>query len=391
VFAGTVADAQAVYRIMAAYDAADPWSRPPAAAPGGLPPGLRVGVPDAGSRRFGGDPLSAEAFDKAIADLRRALGTVAFVAVDLTPFFAAGDLLYDGPWIAERYEALRALIEQNPGALHPTTRQIISGAAGYSAADAFAGFYRLAELRRVTDEVWSRIDVLAVPAIPRPRMLADFEADAIGPNTELGTYTNFVNLLDLCALAVPGRFRADGLASGVTLIAPAGQDGLLGALGAPFHAAADPGIGATGARVPAAPCASHRAGPGEIELAVAGAHLSGLPLNHELTTRRARFLRALDTAPVYRLYALPGEPPHRAGLLRTAPGEGVAVATEVWALPPQGFGTFVAAIPPPLVIGTLRLADGTAPKGLLVEVEGIRGAADISGFGGWRAYLKSLA
>ncbi len=392
VLAGTVMDAAAVYRVMAAYDAADPWSRrfQPAPAVGAVPPGIRIGLPAADSRRFAGDALSAAAFDASLSDLRGILHDARLIPLDLTPFLATAELLYSGPWVAERYHAIRSLIERAPEALHPTTRRIIAGGAAYTAVDTFAGLYRLAELRRATQPTWDRIDILMVPTFPRPRTVADLEADPIGPNSELGTYTNFVNLLDLCAIAVPGRFRSDGLPSSVTLIAPAGRDSLLAALGARLHAAADGRIGATAVAVPAPPSVSDRAGPEEIEVAVVGAHLTGMPLNCELINRRARFLRAVATLPEYRLFALPGGPLPRPGLMRVAPGEGAAIATEVWAIAPEPFGGFVASIPAPLGIGTLRLADGTTPKGFIVEAEGVKGAIDISSFGGWRAYVASL-
>ncbi len=198
-----------------------------------------------------------------------------------------------------------------------------------------------------------------------------------------------MNLLDLCALAVPGRFRADGFPSGVTLIAPRGADGLLATLGARLHEAAGLTLGTSGAPVSPASEAPGiaRAGSGEIEIAVVGAHLSGLPLNGEITGRGGRFLRAVPTSPDYRFHALPGGPPARPGLIRVAAGTGTAIETEVWALPAAGFGTFVASVPAPLSIGTLRLADGTTPKGFLVEPEGLAGATDISDYGGWRRYL----
>ncbi|WP_232628709.1 allophanate hydrolase [Methylobacterium sp. Leaf118] len=389
VFAGTVADADRVFRVMAGFDAADPYSRdlPVPPPPPGLPPGLRVGVPDDASLRFGGDPLSAAAFAAGMDDLASLAGPAE--AVDLAPMFATAALLYDGPWVAERYQAIRALIETRPEALHPTTRAVIGRATGFSAADAFAGLYRLAELRRAAEALWAQIDVLMVPTFPRPITCAALEADPIGPNSELGTYTNFVNLLDLCALAVPGRFRTDGLPAGLTLIAPRGRDGLLAALGARLHAAAGIPLGASGASVPAPPAGPASAGPDEIELAVIGAHLSGLPLNRELTGLGARFLRAGETRSDYRLYALPGGPPRRPGLLRVAAGAGAAIAAEVWALSPAAFGRFVAAIPAPLGIGTLHLADGTRPKGFLVESEGIGAGTDITGYGGWRRYLAA--
>ncbi|MEA1835160.1 allophanate hydrolase [Methylobacterium durans] len=393
VFAGTVSDADAVFRIMAGYDPGDPFSRPlpVASRPGNLPPGLRVGVPDASSRVFGGDALSEAAFDVALADLGTVIGGAADV-VDLAPFFAVARLLYSGPWIAERYQAIRGFIEARPDALYPTTRAIIGPAAELSAADAFAGLYRLAELRRIAERVWAQIDVLVVPTYPRPRTLGEVAADPIGPNTELGTYTNFVNLLDLCALAVPGRYRSDGFPSGVTLIAPRGADGLIAELGARLHAAAGIGLGASGEPVPAEPASPadlQRAGPSEIEIAVVGAHLSGLPLNGELTARGARFLRTAETLPEYRLHALPGGPPARPGLARVEPSSGAAIETEVWGLEPAAFGTFVAGVPAPLAIGTLRLSDGTSPKGFLVETAGLAGARDITEHGGWRRYLAS--
>ncbi|URD35252.1 allophanate hydrolase [Methylobacterium tardum] len=391
VFAGTVADADAAFRVMLGFDGADPWARalPVAATPAGLPPGLRLGVPEAASLRFGGDRLSEEAFAATRADLEVLAGAAA--PVDFSPMFAVAALLYDGPWVAERYAAIRSVMETRPGILHPTTRAVIGAAARYSAADAFAGLYSLAALRQAADAVWDRVDVLAVPTYPRPQTCAAVAADPIGPNSELGTYTNFVNLLDWCALAVPGRPRADGFPAGITLLAPRGSDGLLAALGARLHAVAGARIGAGPTPVPAAEPGPARALPGEIELAVVGAHLSGLPLNRELTERGARYLRTVPTGPDYRLYALPGGPPQRPGLLRVAAGEGGAIETEVWALPPAAFGAFVAGIPAPLGIGTLRLADGTAPKGFLVEAAGIADAADITRFGGWRGYTASRA
>lgn len=229
VFALTVEDAFAGFSALAGFDAADPFSRAMAVGrPGPLP--RRIGVPDGASRRFGGDALSEAAFDRALADLE-ALGAT-LVPVDLTPFFAAAALLYDGPWVAERWEAIRDLITERPEALHPVTRAITERATAFSAADAFAGRYRLAELRRATEPVWQGIDgkgidALCVPTFPRPQTLAALAADPIGPNAELGTYTNFVNLLDLCALAVPSHPRADGWPAGVTLIAPAGRDAAL--------------------------------------------------------------------------------------------------------------------------------------------------------------------
>ncbi|CAN5126717.1 allophanate hydrolase [soil metagenome] len=387
VFANTVDDAWRVTAVAAAYDAADPYSRPVAMGTPALPPVVRLGVPDEASAIFGGD-VASEAFAAALAAFPD------FGAkprpVDLAPFYAAAARLYEGAWVAERYAAIRDFVEKQPEALYPVTRTIIEGARRFSAADAFADQYRLADLARSTAAVWKDIDVLVVPSMPDICTLEEIAADPLVPNRKLGTYTNFVNLLDLCAIAVPGPFRRDGRAAGVTLIAPAGRDGLLAALAREIHARAGVTAGATGHPLPAQQLAAPTAAPpGMIPIAVVGAHLSGMALNHELASRGGVFVRAVATAPQYRLHALPGGPPHRPGLVRVASG-GAAIAIEVWALPPAAFGAFVAAIPSPLGIGTLRLADGSEAKGFLCEAVAVEGARDITSFGGWRAYTASL-
>lgn len=390
VFALTVDDAHAVFSVMAGPDAADPFSRPvPAGRIGEVPPRLRLGIPSAASLVFDGDEWSARAWAAAREDLA-ALGAD-LVEIDLEPFFAVARLLYEGAYVAERDAAVGAFVSAHPDAVVPVTRGIVEGARRFSATQAFQARYRLAELAAQTAPVWRRIDALVVPSIPRPVTLAEIAADPLRPNALLGTYTNFVNLLDLCALAVPVRFRGDGLPAGLTLIAPRGGDAALASIGRRLHALAQVPLGTTGERLVPAPAAPATAQAGEIELCVVGAHLSGMPLNHELTGLGARFVRAVDTQDCYRLFALPGGPPHKPGLLRVAPGEGRPIATEVWALSPDAFGRFVAAIPPPLGIGTLRLADGTAPKGFLAEPEALRGAEDVSSHGGWRAFITARA
>ena len=389
VFALTVEDATEALDALAGFDQADPFSRRiELRSAGALPPVLRVGVPDEASRRFGGDRLSEAAFDAA---LRNAIASGAELKpVDLAPLFAAAALLYDGPWIAERYEAIRTFIETSPGALHPVTRAITERASTFSAADAFAGLYRLAELRRAAEAIWREIDLLLVPTFPRPRTVADLGVDPIGPNAELGTYTNFVNLLDLCALSVPGPSRTDGLPAGTTLIAPAGEDRSLAAFGSRLHRAAGVPLGATTAELAPEPAFSAGSlGEGRIEIAVVGAHLSGLPLNGELLAHGARFERAAATTPDYRLFALSGGPVRRPGLLRVAECAGASIPCEIWSLPAEGFAHFVAAVPPPLSIGTLRLNDRSSPKGFLVEAEALGNAEDISDHGGWRAFMQA--
>lgn len=390
IFALTVDDAFEAFRAMAAHDPLDAYSkRSPAGSISAPSPVWRIAVPDAKGRIFGGEAESESAFMRALDDVR-ACGA-AITEIDMTPFFETARLLYEGPYVAERYQAIRAFIEAKPEALLPVTLGIIASAGKFSAADTFAAQYRLKALARKTEAIWNAIDALLVPTYPRPRGVAELAADPIGPNSELGTYTNFVNLLDLCALAVPGRLRGDGFPSGITLIAPAGCDARLASLGAALHARCGAKLGATAHPQPPLPARAEAAAPGEIELAVVGAHLSGMALNAELTSRGARFLRAAKTTADYCLFALPGGPPRRPGLLRIADGRGHAIETEVWALTAEAFGSFVAGVPAPLGIGTARLADGTRPKGFIVESEAVTGAEDISKWGGWRAYMKSLA
>jgi len=384
VLALTVDDAFAALAAIAGPDAADAYSRPRRlGALGALPRGLRLGVPMPGQRLFFGDQASAAAYDAALARLVR-LGAV-LVEFDIEPFYQVARLLYEGPWVAERYLATRALIASAPQAMHPVTRQIILAGTHRSAADTFAAFYELEELRRVRDHVFHSIDAMALPTVPTVYTVEQVLADPIALNSRLGTYTNFVNLLDLCALAVPAAMRADGKPFGVTLIAPAGCDAALASIGRAFHADTALPLGATGTAQPPLAAIAPRAADGEIAFAVVGAHLSGMPLNRELTASGARFLEESATAKDYRLFLLPGAPA-KPGLLRVD-GGGAAIAVEIWAMPADAFGRFVATVPPPLAIGTLTLADGRNVKGFLVEAAATAGARDISAFGGWRAFM----
>jgi allophanate hydrolase len=385
VLALTVDDAFAALAAIAAPDAADAYSRPRRLGALGAPPrGVRLGVPMPGQRLFFGDQAAAAAYDAALARFAR-LGAV-LVEFDIEPFYQAARLLYEGPWVAERYLATRALIASAPEAMHPVTRQIILAGTHRSAADTFAAFYELEELRRVRDHIFHSIDAMALPTVPTVYTVEAVLADPIALNSRLGTYTNFVNLLDLCALAVPASMRADGTPFGVTLIAPAGCDAALASLGRAFHADTALPLGATGTAQPPLAAIMPRAADGEIAFAVVGAHLSGMPLNRELTASGARFLEESATAKDYRLFLLPGGAPAKPGLLRVD-GGGAAIAVEIWAMPAEEFGRFVARVPPPLAIGTLALADGRAVKGFLVEAAATAGARDISAFGGWRAFM----
>lgn len=393
VFALTVDDAWAALAAIAGLDNKDPFARArPLGAPGALPPVLRLGVPPAEKRIFFGDASAAADYAAALERLVR-LG-LAVTDIDIEPFYETARMLYEGPWVAERYAAVRALIEDAPEALHPVTRDIILGGRKQSAVDAFTAFYRLEHLRRAADRVWQGIDVLVLPTAPTTYTVEQVLADPIQLNSRLGTYTNFVNLLDLCGLAVPAALHKDASHGGarpfgVTLLAPAGKDALLASLGRVLHADTGLPLGALGRPQPELAPPPPRVFGDAVIIAVLGAHLSGLPLNGALRDLGAEFCQGTTTCADYRLYALPGASPPRPGLLRVEKGRGAAIEVELWAMTPDAFGRFVATVPPPLSIGSLTLVDGRTVKGFLVEAEATRNARDISDFGGWRAYLKA--
>jgi allophanate hydrolase len=388
VFALTVDDAFAVLQAMAMPDVSDPYSRAmPVGALGAVPPSMVIAVPDANGRMFFGDTHSEQSFETAIALLRNMGAEVR--AIDVSPLLETARLLYEGPWVAERYAAVGDFIEKNPDKVHPVTRQIILGGAKISAADTFRAFYRLSALKRTASYLLSGFDALMVPTAPAAYTRAQLEADPIVLNSNLGTYTNFVNLLDLCGLSVPVSIADNGTPYGVTFLSPGGRDAALASLGRVLHVQTEMPLGALGIKQPVPSQLAPVAKPGEHLIAVVGAHLSGMPLNGELRALHARFVEETETAPDYRLYALAGTTPPKPGMLRVADGAGKAITLEIWALSAEAFGRFVAGVPAPLSIGTIRLADGRQVQGFLVEPAAIEGARDISDFGGWRAFVAS--
>jgi allophanate hydrolase len=387
VFALTCEDAYAVFELMRGFDPEDIFSRTAREMDDGTEDmsRFRCGIPDGAQLEFFGDTVAREAFERAREALSRAGADI--VEVDFRPFAEAARLLYEGPWVAERFAALKDFMREHAADMHPVTRDVIAAAGRWSAVDAFEAFYRLRELKRHCEREWAKMDVLAVPSAGTIYTLEQIAAAPVEHNTRLGYYTNFVNLMDLAALAVPGAFRADGLPAGVTLIAPADRDRLLAALGERVHRASGVRLGATGFGLPALSDRAQRGKSGDVVLAVAGAHLAGLPLNHQLTARNARLLETTKTAAHYRLYALPGAEPQRPGLVRVGNDNGAAIEVELWSVPLAAFGSFVAAVPPPLAIGTITLADGREVKGFICETCAVAAAQDISVWGGWRAYL----
>lgn len=370
VFAPSVADATWVMGVLGAFDPTDPWSR--------CPPLSRrrdaavIGVPERWPVGAQPDEPTAALFAAALERLAE-LG-VELVPFELEPFLAAGDLLYGGPLVAERYAAVGAALAAHPGDADPVVAATIAAATRWTAADAYAAEYRLAELRRHAETVFAGVDALALPTAPGIATLAEVAADPRGANERLGRYTTFVNLLDLAAVAVPMGRRPGGVPSGLQLIGPAWSDDALATLAARFCGEPPPP-----ATLPTVP---------DVAVVVVGAHLRGQPLNGQLTERGARFVRAGTTAPTYRLYALRDAVPPKPALVRDTGGS--AIAVEVWSMPLDRLGSFLALVPPPLCLGTVELDDGTWQKGFLCEPRAIVGATEITHHGGWLAYRAAV-
>jgi allophanate hydrolase len=372
-FAHTVDDAALLLALVEGDDAGDSYSHF-VTGPAQFPATARIGVPR--SPAFFGDAGYEAAFAAAVARAR-ALG-YAVVELDFAPLFAVAALLYNGPWVAERHCVVRELLAAQPEAFDPTVRQVIQRAAAFSATDAFAAQYQLRQMQQQLQALWQQVELLMVPTAPGHPRFDEVDADPLGVNAQLGTYTNFVNLLGWCALALPAGTAAAGLPFGVTFIAAAAHDAALVGLGRRW-------MGAPPLPLPQRDPASQPTLP----IAVVGAHLTGLPLNGQLLERGATLRESTRTAARYRLFALPGTHPPKPGLQRCADG-GTAIDVEVWDLPLAQVGSFLALVPAPLGLGSLELADGRFVHGFLCEAHALANARDISAFGGWRAYLDSL-
>jgi allophanate hydrolase len=364
----TVTAARAALAVLAWADPADPWSRPrPAVRPPAIAARMRVVAVPAAPLDL--DPLHAAAWRKALERLRRIAAHV--VTVDVSTFLTAGTLLYGGAWLAARWAAFGEHLVQDSADLDPVVRAIVLNGRMVTGAEVFADQQRLAELRLATRAVWAGVDALMLPVTPGHPRLVDVAADPVGVNSRMGTFTTFANLLDLCAVSVPAGRRRDGLPFGVQFLAPAFADEPLLDLAAAWCGEViDP---------PAAPT-------GTTLLAVVGAHLSGLPLNPHLVGAGGSLEFRARTAAGYRLYRLPGTGVPRPGLIRSATGPAGGIEVEVWRLPHQGLGALLDTIPAPLGLGSVELDDGSTVVGFLAEEHGIRGAQDVTAFGGWRAF-----
>lgn len=384
VFALTVDDANVVAKIMEGFDAADGYSRTAPSSATYFSSRPRFGIP--ATPNWFGDTESEAAWTLSLEHMLT-LG-VELVTIDFTPMFTLAQLLYGGPWVAERHAAVATFMEKHAVDMNDVVRSIIEKAVNFSATDAFVGEYKRADLAREIQTLMSNVDALLVPTSPRHPTIADVAQDPIGVNSQLGTYTNFVNLADCSALALPAVMRADGLPFGITLIAPAWQDAALVKFGKIWQEKNNLFLGATQRKAPTT-ATKNVAPTGYVRLAVVGAHLTGMPLNVQLQERKALFVESTYTASNYRLFALPNTTPPKPGLIRTDE-KGANIIVELWDVPLKDFGSFVALIPAPLGIGTLTLQDGREVKGFICEGAAVNGATDITHLGGWRAYIKSL-
>jgi allophanate hydrolase len=372
VFTNTVDDASLVAGVVAGFDEGDPFSREVKPS-GKIGTSFRFGVPL--ELDFAGDPDTPGLFAAAVERLKAIGGEP--VGIDLTPFVEAAKLLYEGPWVAERWAAVGGFVEENPGEVFPVTRKILEASKGWDAAATFQAQYRLADLARIAGNVWKDIEVLLLPTTPRIFTVAEVLDEPFQTNATLGKYTNFMNLLDLSAIAVPAGKAREGRARwGVTFAAPAGWDGELLRLAARFSGEAF--------------CDLPKVSRQVVPVVVCGAHMEGLPLHWQLAERGATLRSRTKTAPVYRMYAMPavGSIPPRPALIREEEA-GAAIEVEVWDLSTADFGDFVSKIPGPLGIGKVLLENGEELPGFIAEPRAADGAEEITGFGGWKAWLAS--
>ena len=373
VFTDALEDAALVDAVLAGFDPEDAWSRPLADVP---LTAKRIGVPHKAQRQFFGDVEAEYLYDRALAVLAQ---ECELVEIDIDPLLEAAQLLYGGPWVAERTAAVEGMLESNPLAIDPVVREVIAPGAAMKATELWNGIYRLAELARAAGAMWGEVDALAFPTTGTTYRVAELLEAPVALNSNLGRYTNFVNLLDMAAIAVPAGVKSNKTGFGITLIGPAHSDKALIALAGAYLSVA--------ALKPLPPLdLGDRMDT--VKLAVVGAHLEGMPLHWQLTSRGASFVGAATTAPAYRLYAMADSVPPKPALVHVGEG-GAEIALEVYELGLAEFGSFVAEVPPPLAIGTVQLADGSSVKGFVAEPRALDGAEDITRLGGWRAYIAS--
>lgn len=376
VFTEDSKDAALVDAVVGGYDAADAYSRDLSVVER---PVRRIGVAQSHQLNWCGDIHSEYLYAQAL-DRLKGLG-FEVVEIDLTPLSAAAALLYSGPWVAERTAAIADFLTRSPASIDPTVRTIVEGGLSVTGIETFDGIYRLASYKRYADQMWDDIDVLMLPTAPTIYRVSEMQTSPLALNANLGLYTNFVNLLDMAAIAVPAGFRPNGTGFGITFIGPAATDNALFALASQWG-------GHTAYVLPEYDL-TQETRMETIKLSVVGAHLEGMPLHWQLTSRNAKFVEKTTTAATYKLFAMANTVPPKPALIHDV--DGGAIEVEVYELDAAAFGSFVAEVPPPLAIGTVTLASGEQVKGFVAEPRATVGAEDITALGGWRAYIARSA
>lgn len=387
IFALNSQDAYSVMDVCAQFDKEDEFSRDKdSLTPPAWSQELVIGIPDKTCLMFAGDEQAEQNFSETIT-LIETLG-YRTKEVPFSAWIETAKLLYGGAWVAERYVAIEDFFEKNESLMDPTVAQIVAGARNQSAADAYKGAYALQKAQRQTQLIWQDvgIDCMMTPTTPTIYSIEQVANDPLGLNSILGTYTNFMNLLDYAAVAMPTGFREDNLPTGVTFFAPAGSDGELLKLTDHLHKKFVSVSGACKIEVPNAN-PFHFDTAHEILVAVVGAHLVGFPLNSQLVERGAKLLDVTQTAPKYEFFELSSRPILKPGLVKQS-GTGKSVEVEIWAMPKQHLGSFLALIPSPLGLGKVELIDGREVVGFICEPYGIEGATNISHTGGWRNWMQ---
>lgn len=346
---------------------------------------IRIGLPI--SCQFLDDGQYQKAFAKAIENAKGL--EVEFVAVDIDPFVKAGKLLYDGPWVSERFAVTEDFLKTNPDSFDASVKQIIESGASYTAAQGFRAIYQLKDLEIEAKKAWAKCDVIMVPSAPNHPTMEDLKNHPIIKNSELGMYTNYVNLMRLCAVAVPAGFTEKGMPFGVTLLAQEGSDNALLKLAAQWQILFGLPLGKSNTKGSLNELGISAHKYDAMEIAVVGAHLRGMPLHSQLTDRRARLIKACKSSKSYKLFALPNTTPPKPGLVK-AKTNGAAIDLEVYEMPMAEVGSFLSLIPAPLGLGNIELEDGSWVKGFICEPYAIDGAKDITDLGGWKPYINQL-
>lgn len=380
-------DAETLLALTAKFDADDEYSRTATLTMSATTQRkLKIGIASQEQLAFFGDRGYAAAYDAFVAGLHAQ--DIELVTVDISPLLECARLLYEGPWVAERFAAIEEFVSTTPELMNPVVRAIIEPASKFDAVSAFKAEYRRQQLQQQSRPLFKDIDCLLLPTAGALFTLQQLQEEPIKRNSELGYYTNFMNLLDLASIAIPAGFTDGKLPFGVTLIGNTFADFELLAIAHRLLGRTPITEGATGQQWQ--PTALTQLGTGYVPIAVCGAHLSGMALNHQLLSRNARLLQETRSAPHYRLYALAGGPPFRPGMIRVAEN-GEAIIVEVWEVPTETVGSFLAGIGQPLGLGKIELESGQWVTAFICEGHIVSTATDITHFGGWRAYMASRA